>query len=117
MEALTEVTEKVGEKMLEIFRESCGKLEFAEKEGHGSVWCVYKQKERVDWDNEEWENCLKHDVIRMLIRGNDFSHAFSFHFCHGSSSLFHVYSKRGWVSFVPDQSAIVVTVGDLIQVN
>ncbi|XP_022948619.1 uncharacterized protein LOC111452244 [Cucurbita moschata] len=118
MEALTQVTEKVGEKILEIFRENCGKV--AEKEvgwRQGSVWCVHKQKQR---QNDELENCLKHDVMRMLIRGSDLSHALCFHFCHGSSSsssscVFHVYSKKGWVCFVPEESAIMVTVGDQIQ--
>ncbi|CAK9324649.1 unnamed protein product [Citrullus colocynthis] len=114
MEWLTQLTEKVGEKMLEIMVKNSGKV--TKKEvvlGHGSVWCVYKQKKQ-SW-NHELENCFKYDVIRMLIRGTDFSHAFCFHFCHGSSPLFHVYSKRGWVSFVPDKSAVVVTVGDRIQ--
>ncbi|XP_038882380.1 uncharacterized protein LOC120073645 [Benincasa hispida] len=117
MEWMTQLTEKVGEKILEILVEnSGGKVEKKDVIlGHGSVWCVYKQKkQRMNW-NDELENCFKHDVIRMLIRGTDFSHAFCFHFCHGSSPLFHVYTKRGWVSFVPDESAIVVTVGNHIQ--
>uniref|UniRef100_A0A9I9D493 Non-haem dioxygenase N-terminal domain-containing protein n=1 Tax=Cucumis melo TaxID=3656 RepID=A0A9I9D493_CUCME len=118
MEWLTQLTEKLGEKILEIFLENSGKIARNEVfSGHGSVWCVYKQKikQRLSVWNDELENCFKHDVIRMLIRGTDFSHAFCFHFCHGSSPLFHAYSKRGWVSFVADESAVVVTVGDHIQ--
>ncbi|TYK08517.1 1-aminocyclopropane-1-carboxylate oxidase [Cucumis melo var. makuwa] len=120
MEWLTQLTEKLGEKMLEIFLENSGKIARNEVfSGHGPVWCVYKQKikQRLSVWNDELENCFKHDVIRMLIRGTDFSHAFCFHFCHGSSPLFHAYSKRGWVSFVADESAVVVTVGDHIQVR
>ncbi|KAL0554136.1 hypothetical protein IC582_008050 [Cucumis melo] len=118
MEWLTQLTEKLGEKILEIFLENSGKIARNEVfSGHGSVWCMYKQKikQRLSVWNDELENCFKHDVIRMLIRGTDFSHAFCFHFCHGSSPLFHAYSKRGWVSFVADESAVVVTVGDHIQ--
>jgi hypothetical protein len=37
-------------------------------------------------------------VIRMLIRGTDFSHALCLHVCDGASE-FHVSSKKGWVSF------------------
>jgi len=37
------------------------------------------------------------------------------HICDGSSQ-FHVYSKKGWVSFCPDKDALIVTVGDQTQV-
>lgn len=55
-------------------------------------------------------------VIRMLIRGTDFSHALCLHVCDGASE-FHVYSKKGWVSFNPDKGALIITAGDQIQVN
>ncbi|KAJ6715279.1 2-OXOGLUTARATE (2OG) AND FE(II)-DEPENDENT OXYGENASE SUPERFAMILY PROTEIN-RELATED [Salix viminalis] len=58
---------------------------------------------------------LGYDVMRMLIRGTDYSHALCFHLCDGSSE-FHVYSRKGWVSFCPDKDALIVTVGDRTQV-
>ena len=59
---------------------------------------------------------LRYDVIRMMIRGSDYSHALSIHVCEGSSE-FHVYSKKGWVSFTPSPNALIVTAGDQVQVN
>uniref|UniRef100_A0A7C9E7X6 Non-haem dioxygenase N-terminal domain-containing protein n=2 Tax=Opuntia streptacantha TaxID=393608 RepID=A0A7C9E7X6_OPUST len=57
---------------------------------------------------------LRYDVIRMMIRGSDYSHALSIHVCEGSSE-FHVYSKKGWVSFTPSPNALIVTAGDQVQ--
>ena len=37
------------------------------------------------------------------------------HICDGSSK-FHVYSKKGWVSFCPDKDVLIITVGDQTQV-
>jgi hypothetical protein len=37
------------------------------------------------------------------------------HICDGSSQ-FHVYSKKGWVSFCPDKDVLIVTIGDQTQV-
>ncbi|ESQ27017.1 hypothetical protein EUTSA_v10018887mg [Eutrema salsugineum] len=49
------------------------------------------------------------EAIRLLIRGYDEKHSLCLSFCHAE---FHVYSKRGWVSFFPSPDAVVVTVGD-----
>ncbi|KAL5729032.1 hypothetical protein ACHQM5_002040 [Ranunculus cassubicifolius] len=58
---------------------------------------------------------LKLDFIRMLIRGTSgCSHSMCVHVCD-SSSEFHVYSKKGWISFTPSRDAIVMTIGDQIQ--
>ncbi|XP_050382029.1 protein SRG1 [Argentina anserina] len=77
-----------------------------------TVCCFYKHNRNVLAD--EWDSYLRHDVIRMLIRGTDYSHALCLHLCDGSSE-FHVYSKKGWVSFRPDKDALVVTTGDQMQ--
>lgn len=84
-----------------------------EEEGPmGSRCCLYKHRPNIP--AEHWLKTLRHDVIRMLIRECGSSHALSLHFCDGSSE-FHVYSKKGWLSFVPEEDAIVVTVGDKLQ--
>lgn len=63
------------------------------------------------------DGSLKSDFIRMLIRGSsDYSHALCVHICDGLSE-FHVYSKKGWISFKPNRDAIVMTIGDQIQVR
>ncbi|CAN4086869.1 unnamed protein product [Withania somnifera] len=50
----------------------------------------------------------------MLIRGSEFPHALCLHVCNGCSE-FHVYSKKGWVSFQPGKDSLIVTIGDLLQ--
>lgn len=60
-------------------------------------------------------NSLRYDVIRMLIRGSEFPHALCLHFCNGAEE-FHVYSKKGWVSFHPNSDSLVITIGDKLQV-
>lgn len=79
----------------------------------GTVCCLYKHSQNVLQD--EWDRSLRYDVIKMLIRGTDYSHALCLHICDGSSE-FHVYSKKGWVSFIPVKNALIVTTGDQIQV-
>ncbi|KAK7349208.1 hypothetical protein VNO77_06388 [Canavalia gladiata] len=83
--------------------------------GHelGTLCCVYKHGQ--DNTNDRWANSLKYDVIRMLIRGTDYSHSLCFHVCNGSSE-FHVYSKKSWLSFCPEQGALIITVGDQTQI-
>lgn len=111
--------EKVAEKILQVVRENserksmngnCMEQE-QEQENVGSVCYLYKHCRDVPADSSS----LRCDVIRMLIRGVDFSHALCLHICDGASE-FHVYSKKGWVSFVPDKDAVVITTGDQIQV-
>ncbi|KAL2940236.1 Gibberellin 3-beta-dioxygenase 4 [Bienertia sinuspersici] len=74
---------------------------------------IYKHPHDVGAD--QCISALRYDVIRMMIKGSDYSHALAFHMCDGSSE-FHVYSKKGWISFVPLQNSLIVTAGDLIQV-
>ena len=119
METLLSDIEKVAEKILLVIRES-----FPQKSGYenvimqgqdviGSACYLYKHNRNVS--DDKWSSSLRYDVIRMLIRGIDYSHALCLHICDGSSD-FHVYSKKGWVSFCPDKDALVITVGDQTQV-
>ncbi|CAN4089014.1 unnamed protein product [Withania somnifera] len=50
----------------------------------------------------------------MFIRGSEFPHALCLHVSNGCSE-FHVYSKKGWVSFQPDKDSLIITNGDLLQ--
>ncbi|KAL3840858.1 hypothetical protein ACJIZ3_025449 [Penstemon smallii] len=110
MEKLSEQIEEIGVKILIfLFAKENG---MSMEEGVGGKLCyIHKQYCRRD----ESENSLKYDVIRMLIRGSEFPHALCLHICSGSTE-FHVYSKKGWVSFCPNQDSVVVTVGDKLQV-
>ncbi|XP_027337302.1 1-aminocyclopropane-1-carboxylate oxidase [Abrus precatorius] len=83
--------------------------------GHelGTLCCVSKHCR--DNANDRWANSLKYDVIRMLIRGIDYSHSLCLHVCNGSSE-FHVYSKKSWLSFCPEEGALIITVGDQTQI-
>lgn len=75
----------------------------------------YIRKQCSNSDGEDSVNSIKYDVLKMLIRGSDYySHALGLHVCDGCSE-FHVYSKKGWISFVPGEDALVVTIGDRIQ--
>ncbi|KAL4308394.1 hypothetical protein GQ457_01G039600 [Hibiscus cannabinus] len=109
METLVSEIEKVAEKILFVFRESYPQHQVMMKgqDSIGSACYVHKHGGNVAGD--KW-----YDVIKMLIRGIDYSHALCLHISDGSSE-FHVYSKKGWVSFRPDNHALVVTVGDEIQ--
>ncbi|XP_010523110.1 PREDICTED: uncharacterized protein LOC104801499 [Tarenaya hassleriana] len=71
----------------------------------------FQGKGRRNSDHHEEED----EVMRMLIRGFDHPHALSLHFCEGSSE-FHVYSKKGWICFCPLPNALLVTLGDQLQV-
>lgn len=114
---LTEI-EKIAEKILLIFRkkswvdEDETERNIQGEEQVGPVCYLFKHGQNVS--GEERECSLRYDVIKMLVRGIDYSHALCLHVCDGSSE-FHVYSKKGWVSFCPDKDALVVTVGDQIQ--
>ncbi|XP_028783606.1 1-aminocyclopropane-1-carboxylate oxidase 4-like [Neltuma alba] len=120
MEALMSSIEKVAEKILPVMLKNFpGKLLApsggSDHQGHefGTLCCVYKHSQ--DSMADGWANSLKYDVIRMLIRGSDYSHALCLHVCDGCSE-FHVYSKKGWLSFCPEQGALIITAGDQIQV-
>ncbi|XP_031255763.1 1-aminocyclopropane-1-carboxylate oxidase-like [Pistacia vera] len=116
METLLGDIEKLGEKILVSLRENCvrksmhGDEILEEHENVGSVCHIHKHSHNILADFSS----LRYDVIRMLIRGVDYSHALCLHICDGASE-FHVYSKKGWVSFCPDKDAILITAGDQIQ--
>ena len=119
METLSSDIEKVARKILQILHENCprkstyGNDMMQRQDLIGSVCCLYKHGRNFLAD--QWASSLGYDVMRMLIRGTDYSHALCLHICDGSSE-FHVYSKKGWVSFCPDKDALIVTVGDRAQV-
>lgn len=90
-----------------------------EEEGGGAaavapVLCIYKHGRNIP--SGKWVSFMQSDIIRMMIQRSDYSHALCLHLCDDASE-FHVYSKRGWMSFCPSRDAIVVTVGDQIQVT
>lgn len=125
MERLLSEIEKVGAKFILVLQQNLKrKWRYDDEQGQGqgsrrkeeelvgSMCYVYKHGRNLSSDDHE----LKYDVIRMLIRGSEHSHALCFHICDGSSD-FHVYSKKGWVSFCPLKNALVVTIGDQLQVH
>ncbi|KAI3803386.1 hypothetical protein L1987_31537 [Smallanthus sonchifolius] len=84
----------------------------SEKETAGSVCYFYRHRQdpnAITTENYS-TNSLRYDMIRMLIRGSEHSHTLGLHVCNGSE--FHVYSKKGWVSFCPEKDALVITIGD-----
>ncbi|XP_047328973.1 jasmonate-induced oxygenase 1 [Impatiens glandulifera] len=122
MEKLSSAVEKVGAKILQML---AGKLErngkkifeddeHDEYEGGPMTLCHVSKHHNPDDGELVVMDCLKYDVIRMLIRGSDSGHALGIHICDGSSE-FHVYSKKGWFSFFPKRDALIITVGDLLQ--
>ncbi|XP_007024292.2 PREDICTED: 1-aminocyclopropane-1-carboxylate oxidase 5 [Theobroma cacao] len=118
METLLSDIEKVAEKILLVIKESSPQKSVYENDmmqGQdiiGSACYLYKHSRNVSAD--QWSSSLRYDVIRMLIRGIDYSHALCLHICDECSE-FHVYSKKGWVSFCPEKDALVITVGDQTQ--
>ncbi|VAH63482.1 unnamed protein product [Triticum turgidum subsp. durum] len=57
------------------------------------------------------------DILRMLIKSSRCPRALALHLCPGAST-FHVFSRqRGWSRFRPLGGAVVVTVGDQLQVT
>lgn len=119
MEKLSGKIEEVGRRVLEFIQKNSlnrfsPEICIAEEQEAAGKVC-YIQKHCRKTEVELSENSLRYDVIRMLIRGSEFRHALSLHVWSGSSD-FHVYSKKGWVSFCPAQDSIVVTVGDKLQV-
>lgn len=120
METLMSSIERVAEKILPVILKTFpGKFTGATDttyhgHEHGTLCCIYNHSK--DSMEDRWVNTLKYDVIRMLIRGTDYSHALCLHVCDGSSE-FHVYSKKGWLSFCPEAGALIITGGDQIQVH
>lgn len=123
MEIIMSKIENIAEIILKLFLDaSTRKWRFdddgtREKEIVGSLCYIYKHcQDSNTVSNNEYMDSLRYDVIRMLIRGSEHSHTLCFHVCDGSSE-FHVYSKKGWVSFSPNDHALVVTIGDQLQVH
>lgn len=113
MEILRSRVEKVAEKILAVMLKNVGG-ELA-SDGVGTLCCVHKHG-RDNVGSDRWVDSLRYDVIRMLIRGTDYSHSLCLHVCDGSSE-FHVYSRKSWLSFCPEQGALIITAGDQFQVN
>lgn len=121
MEILLSEIEKAGEKFVQILEQKCNRKWKYEEQGRrkeeeqvGSVCYLYKHCHNSPEDQNKGGSSLKYEVIRMLIRGSEYPHALCFHICHGSSE-FHLYSKKGWLTFCPNKDALVVTVGDQLQ--
>lgn len=122
METLLSEIEKAGKKFVEILEKKFNREWKYEEQGRrkeqeqvGSVCYLYKHCHSLPEDqNRGGSSSLKYEVIRMLIRGSEYPHALCFHICQGSSE-FHLYSKKGWLTFCPNKDALVVTVGDQLQ--
>ncbi|XP_065049432.1 jasmonate-induced oxygenase 4-like isoform X1 [Musa acuminata AAA Group] len=80
-----------------------------EEAADGSLLCLHKHA-----PNGSHNGGIKHELLRMLVRSWSCSCDLSLHL-PGGASEFHIYSKRGWYRFCPENAAIVVTVGDQIQ--
>lgn len=118
MENLVARIEKVAEKILQVIfedspRKVANSMEMIGGIERGTVCSVYKHCS--DKTSGECGNSLNYDVIRMVMRGNRYSHCLCLHLCGGSSE-FQVYSKKGWLSFFPEKGALVITAGDQTQV-
>ncbi|KAF1870187.1 hypothetical protein Lal_00017768 [Lupinus albus] len=120
METLLSRIEKVAEKIdLVMLKKFASDADIIINRGHqliGSLCCIYKYHNQEDNVTEKWVDSLRYDVIRMLIKGTDYSHSLCLHVCDGSSE-FHIYSKKSWLSFRPEESALIITCGDQTQVN
>ncbi|XP_076929385.1 putative flavonol synthase 4 [Bidens hawaiensis] len=121
MENLMTEIENISEVLLKLLIDrSAPKPRFDDgtREGElaGSVCYIYKHCLDADTaaDDDQHMDSLRFDVIRMLIRGSEHPHTLCFHVCDGASE-FHVYSKKGWVSFSPDCNGMIITVGDQLQ--
>ncbi|GAB4842293.1 hypothetical protein Ancab_012263 [Ancistrocladus abbreviatus] len=118
METLASAVEKVGRNILSILQQDHspesdgGGTVTRGRRFEGSIGYIYKHPRDLAVD--QCISSLRYDVIRMMIKGSDYSHALSLHLCDGSSE-FHIYSKKGWVSFTPDEKALIVTAGDELQ--
>ncbi|RZC51375.1 hypothetical protein C5167_019795 [Papaver somniferum] len=125
LENLSTEIQKIATKILRVLSESNTLIrrELAKENTNltdkdGLICCMHKHCKNINLDTGNarlCENSLKSDVIRMLVKGSDYSHALSVHVFDASSSDFNLYSKKGWVSFCPSRNALVVTVGDQIQ--
>ncbi|KAI3775088.1 hypothetical protein L1987_49656 [Smallanthus sonchifolius] len=121
LEILTSEIEKICGIILKILLENTPGItvfdddKASEKQTAGSVCYFYRHHQDPNTiTNENYStNSLRYDMIRMLIRGSEHSHTLGLHVCNGSE--FHVYSKKGWVSFCPEKDALFITFGDQLQ--
>lgn len=122
MEKLLPGIQDVGKKVLAFLLQQNSIIKTTTRqtdEDHGSYAnsiCYLHKHSRVVVVTEDLQsvNSLRYDVIRMLIRGSEFPHALCLHVCNGAEE-FHVYSKKGWVSFHPNSDSLVITIGDKLQ--
>lgn len=120
MVRLQSEVDNVAGKIFSVLRESFPGRSIGEKDiadgpvDVGSVCCIHRH--RLCIPSDQFTDLLRYDVIKMMIRANDYTHAMCFHVFDGSTE-FHVYSKKGWVSFCPEEDSIIVTVGDQFQVD
>ncbi|KAI3512585.1 hypothetical protein L1887_19901 [Cichorium endivia] len=118
LEIVMSEIENISEILLKLFlgsatpKSSFDDYETRAKELAGSICYLYKHYSVSN--DDQYMDSLRYDVIRMLIRGSEHSHTLCFHICDGSSE-FHVYSKKGWLSFSPNKNALVITIGDQLQ--
>lgn len=84
----------------------------AKAAANGSLLCIRKNHAASSASGPVSQD----DVLRMLVRSSRCSRALALHLCPGASA-FHVFSRRGWSRFRPLDGAIVVTVGDQLQVR
>lgn len=84
---------------------------------NGSLLCIRKHRRRQDDRSGGASGPIRHDdILRMLVRSSRCSRALALHLCPGASA-FHIFSRRGWSRFRPMDGAVVVTVGDQLQVT
>ncbi|PKA65329.1 gibberellin 3-beta-dioxygenase [Apostasia shenzhenica] len=79
------------------------------------IICFRKHGRSRSADNGGATGDLNREMLATLIRSLGCSHALGLHLFRGASG-FGVYSKRAPVSFSPSDAAVVVTVGDQMQV-
>ncbi|KAF0906814.1 hypothetical protein E2562_013214 [Oryza meyeriana var. granulata] len=84
---------------------------------NGSLLCIRKHRCRQDDRSGGASGPISHDnILRMLVRSSRCSRALALHLCPGASA-FNIFSRRGWSRFRPLDGAVVVTVGDQLQVT
>lgn len=81
-------------------------------DGNGSLLCIRTHRDRGSGSGPISQD----DILRMLIKSSRCPRALALHLCPGAST-FHVFSRRGCSSFRPLDGAVVVTVGDQLQVT
>ncbi|KZV33757.1 hypothetical protein F511_12327 [Dorcoceras hygrometricum] len=116
MENFSGQIEKVAVKILQFLLQNTLKNigNQNEQETNPRKSCYIQKHSRKKGSVDEPEQSLRYYVIKMLIKGSESPHALCLHICNVSTD-FHVYSKRGWVSFCPNQDSLVITFGEKLQ--